>query len=243
MTLRQELPLALITGGSSRLGRDFAMVLARMGYAIALHYHEAAEKAQAIAGKIQAIGVPASVFQCDLSDTKQIESLFSFVDSLGFSLKVLVNSAAVMIRGDLHEVAPNEFDSTMDLNLRAPLLCAQYAVARMQPGSSIINVSDVGAHKNWTGYPIYVISKSGLETLTRLLARTYAPGIRVNAIAPGLVYESEGLQPGEWNKLVNKIPLQRAAKPEEVVGALEFLIKNEYVTGQTIVVDGGYSLL
>jgi NAD(P)-dependent dehydrogenase (short-subunit alcohol dehydrogenase family) len=243
MTMRQNFPLALITGGSSRLGRDFAMALGRMGYAIALHYHEAAEKAQAIAGEIHAIGVPINIFQCDLSDTNQIESLFSFVDSLGFSLKVLVNSAAIMTRGDLHEFAPNEFDSTMDLNLRAPLLCAQYAVVRMQPCSSIINISDVGAHKNWTGYPMYVISKAGLETLTRLLARTYAPGIRVNAIAPGLVYESEGLQPGEWIKLVSKIPLQRAARPEEVVAALEFLLKNEYVTGQTIVVDGGYSLL
>jgi pteridine reductase len=243
MTLRQNIPLALITGGSSRLGRDFAVALARMGYAIALHCHEAMDKAQNTAGVIQAMGVPVSVFQCDLTDVIQIKSLFSFVDSLGISLKVLINSAAVMNRGDLYEFAPNEFDSTMDLNLRAPLLCAQYAVARMQPGGSIINISDAGAQKNWTGYPIYVISKSGLETMTRLLARTYAPAIRVNAIAPGLVYESEELQPGEWIKLVNKIPLQRAAKPEEVVGVLEFLIKNEYVTGQTIVVDGGYSLL
>jgi pteridine reductase len=243
MTMRQNLPLALITGGSSRIGRDFAVSLAGMGYAIALHCHEAAERAQGIAEEIQAMDVPVNVFQCDLSDTIQIESLFSFVDSLGFSLRVLVNSASVMTRGNLHEFTPNEFDLTMDLNLRAPLLCAQCAAVRMQFGGLIINISDVGAQKNWTRYPIYVISKSGLETLTRLLARSYAPAIRVNAIAPGLVYESEGLQPGEWNRLVNKLPLQRAAKPEEVVAALEFLIKNEYVTGQTIVVDGGYSLL
>ena len=225
------------------MGHDFAIALARMGYAILLHCHQAVDKAKALAGEIQAIGVPANFYQCDLSDPVQIDSLFSFVDSLGFNLKVLISSAAVMNRGDLQKIAPNEFDTTMDLNLRAPLLCAQYAALRMKSGGLIINISDIGAQKNWTGYPIYVVSKAGLEMLTRLLARTYAPAIRVNAIAPGLVYESANLHSGEWNKLVQKVPLQRAARPEEVVGALEFLIKNDYITGQTIVVDGGYSLL
>jgi pteridine reductase len=243
MVVPKGLPMALITGASSRLGHDFAIALAKMGYAIVLHYHDGVGKAQATAGEIQTIGVPVNVFQCDLADPVQIESLFSFVDSLGFSFRILVNSAAIMNRGDLHKFAPDEFNTTMDLNLRGPLLCAQSAIVRMKSGGLIVNISDVGAQKNWIGYPIYVVSKAGLDTLTRLLARTYAPDIRVNGIAPGLVYESEGLESGEWNKLVKKVPLQRAAKPEEIVGVLEFLIKNEYVTGQTIVVDGGYSLL
>ncbi len=88
-----------------------------------------------------------------------------------------------------------------------------------------------------------MVSKSGLETLTRVLAKSLAPSIRVNAIAPGLVLKSEALTPEEWNRLVGRLPLKRPAKPEEIASALEFLVRNEYVTGQTIVVDGGYSLI
>jgi pteridine reductase len=235
--------LALVTGASHRLGHDFALSLARLGYAILLHCHESLDEAQATVEEIHALGVPASVFQCDLTDVDQIESLFRYVDSLALNLKVLVNSAALMRPGNLKIFNPEEFDSTIDLNLRAPLVCAQYAAARMQPGGSIVNISDVGAQKNWTGYPFYVISKAGLETLTRLLARAYAPNIRVNAIAPGLVYKSDVISSGDWNKLVQKIPMMRAANPDDIISALEFILKNDYITGQTIVVDGGYSLL
>jgi pteridine reductase len=140
-------------------------------------------------------------------------------------------------------VAADDFDSEMALNLRAPLLCAQYASSRMDAGGLIINISDVGATKTWSGYPTYVMSKAGVESLTRLLARSLAPNIRVNAIAPGFVYPSKSLPDGEWEKLVAKIPLRRAAKAEEITGAIDFLLKNEYITGQTIVVDGGYSLI
>jgi NAD(P)-dependent dehydrogenase (short-subunit alcohol dehydrogenase family) len=243
MTAGRSVTLALVTGASRRLGRDFALSLARLGHAILLHCHESRDEAQATAEEIHALGVPASVFQCDLADVDQIESLFRFVDSLDLNLKVLINSAAVMRPGNLQIIDPEAFDSTIDLNLRAPLVCAQYAAARMRSGGLIVNVSDVGAQKNWTGYPFYVVSKAGLETLTRLLACTYAPDIRVNAIAPGLVYKSDVISSGDWNKLVQKIPMKRAAKPDEIISALEFILKNEYITGQTIVVDGGYSLL
>jgi NAD(P)-dependent dehydrogenase (short-subunit alcohol dehydrogenase family) len=87
------------------------------------------------------------------------------------------------------------------------------------------------------------MSKTGLESLTRLLAKALAPEIRVNAIAPGLVYQSKNLSQEEWEKLLAKVPMKRSARPEEIASTLEFLLINEYVTGQTIVVDGGYSLV
>jgi NAD(P)-dependent dehydrogenase (short-subunit alcohol dehydrogenase family) len=131
----------------------------------------------------------------------------------------------------------------LDLNLRAPFLCAQEAVKRMTHGGLIINVSDVGAQKTWSRYPSYSVSKAGLESLTKTLARSFAPLVRVNAIAPGLVLKSDLVSNDEWNRLVERIPLKRSATVEEVASALEFLLMNEYITGQTIVVDGGYSLL
>ena len=113
----------------------------------------------------------------------------------------------------------------------------------MKRGGLIVNVSDIGAEKAWSGFPSYTISKAALETLTKVLARSFAPSVRVNAIAPGLVLPSENVSDEEWDRLVERLPLKRPATAEEVASALEFLLKNEYVTGQTIVVDGGYSLL
>jgi pteridine reductase len=235
--------LAVVTGAAHRLGRDVALSLARLGYAIALHCNQSTDAAERTRREILSFGAQAEVFQADLKDSSQIETLFRAIDSLGFRLCVLINSAAVMNADRLPHVAVEDFDSEMAINLRAPLLCAQCAALRMGAGGSIINISDAGVNKTWAGYPTYAMSKAGVESLTRLLARSLAPDIRVNAIAPGFVYPSKTLPAHEWEKLVAKIPLRRAAKPEEITGVVEFLLKNEYITGQTIVVDGGYSLV
>ncbi|MBI4732901.1 MAG: SDR family oxidoreductase [Chloroflexi bacterium] len=238
-----DLPLALVTGAAHRLGRAFALTLARQGYAILLHYRVSRMEAEQTAGEIAALGAPVHLAQADLTDDTSMSSLFAALDSLPFPLQVLVNSASVMPRKDIRATTAADWDAVFALNLRAPFLLAQKAAERMTAGGLIVNVTDIGAQKLWTGYPAYVVSKSALETLTRLTAKAYAPKIRVNAIAPGLVLPSENVTPEEWEKLVKRLPLQRPAAPEEVASALEFLLKNESVTGQTIVVDGGYSLV
>jgi NAD(P)-dependent dehydrogenase (short-subunit alcohol dehydrogenase family) len=181
--------------------------------------------------------------RADLTVPKKVEFLCSMVDEFNAPLKVLVNSAAVMSTGNPRDLELRDWDSALDLNLRAPFLLAQQAAKRMTAGGLIVNISDIGAQKAWSRYPSYTVSKAGLEVLTKLLARSLAPAIRVNAIAPGLVLPSEMVTEEQWYKLVEKLPLKRAATLDEVTSALEFLIKNEYITGQTIVVDGGYSLI
>ena len=238
-----EYPLALVTGAAHRLGRSFALTLARQGYAILLHYHRSAEAAASTADEIRAMHVPVYPMEADLTDDAQIQILFSALDSINLRLRVLVNSAAEIKRADLRTVSASDWDATLDLNLRAPFLLAQKASERMIEGGLIVNVTDAGTEKAWTGFPAYLVSKSGLEALTRLLARTYAPDIRVNAIAPGLVLPSEDIPMEEWNKLVSRLPLKRAASLDDVAVALEFLLKNGSVTGQTIVVDSGFSLI
>ncbi len=238
-------PLALVTGGAHRLGKAFALTLARMGYDLLLHYHSAEEQAQKTKSEIESQGVKVHLFKADLAQSKEIHSLFSILDNdlRLTTLDLLVNSAAIMPVGNLRELEVEDWDSALDLNLRAPFLLAQEAAKRMTLGGLIVNITDIGAQKAWSRYPSYTVSKAALESLTRLLARTFAPSIRVNAIAPGLVLQSEVVTQEEWDKLVNRLPLKRAARPEEIASALEFLIKNEYITGQTIVVDGGYSLI
>jgi len=237
-------PLALVTGGAHRLGKVFALTLARMGYDLLLHYHSADEQAQQTRNEIESLGVKVHLFKADLAQPDEIQSLFSTLDSLtNYQLLLLVNSAAVMPVGNPRELELKDWDSALDLNLRAPFLLAQEAAKRMAAGGLIVNITDIGAQKAWSRYPSYTVSKSALESLTKLLARAFAPNIRVNAIAPGLVLQSDVVTQEQWDKLVERLPLKRAAKPEEIASALEFLIKNEYITGQTIVVDGGYSLI
>ncbi len=239
--------LALVTGGARRLGKAFALSLARMGYSIALHYRASADEAWKTKTAIESLGVQAHLLKADLTDPLQIQSMMKELDFIlhpsSFIFSVLVNSAAVMPVGKPQELELHDWDSALDLNLRAPFLLAQEAAKRMTDGGLIVNITDIGAQKAWSRYPSYTVSKAALESLTKLLARALAPKIRVNAIAPGLVLPSDVVTEEQWNALVQKLPLKRAAALDEVTSALEFLIRNEYITGQTIVVDGGYSLV
>ncbi len=236
-------PLALVTGAARRLGKAFALALARNGYAVVIHYRDADEQARNTAAEIEACGVPVFRVQADLTKPDEISALFGQVDRFPHGLKVLVNSAAAMPAGEPQTLHLEEWDSTLDLNLRAPFLCAREAAARMKGGGLIVNITDIGASKTWSRFPSYSVSKAGLEALTRILARALAPSIRVNAIAPGLVLQSDLISNAEWQRLVERLPLRRAATVQEITMALDFLLKDEYVTGQTLVIDGGYSLL
>jgi len=232
-------PLALVTGAAHRLGKVFALTLAREGYDILLHYHQAEDAALQTKAEIESVGRRVHLAQADLTNPRQIESLISNIESLN----VLVNSAAFMPAGNVDLLSIENWDQSLDLNLRAPFLLAQEVSKKMDEGGLIVNITDVGAQKTWSRYPSYTVSKAALESLTKILARALAPMIRVNAIAPGFVLQSNIVAPEEWQRLINRIPLKRPARLEEIASALEFLLKNEYITGQTIVVDGGYSLI
>jgi NAD(P)-dependent dehydrogenase (short-subunit alcohol dehydrogenase family) len=239
----EKQPLALVTGGSHRLGRLFALTLAKHGYAIILHYHQSADTAKVTADEIRSLGTLVYPVKANLTDSAQIQALFITIDSLGLPLKVLVNSAARMKRTNLREISEAEWDFTFDLNLRAPYLLAQSAARRMTDGGLIVNITDAGIGKAWTGYPDYLVSKTGLEALTRIMANTYAPTIRVNAIAPGLVLPSSDILKEEWEKLVDRLPLKHPVSQEDISVALDFLLENDSVTGQSLVIDSGYSLI
>ena len=231
--------IGLVTGAAHRLGKTFALTLARLEYDIILHYHSAEDKALQTKTELESLGSRVTLAQADLTDPEQIRSLVAKTESLD----VLVNSAAFMPSGNVDALSIENWDTSLDLNLRAPFLLAQSVSKKMTEGGLIVNITDVGAQKAWSRYPSYTVSKAALESLTRILARALAPKIRVNAIAPGFVLQSDIVQPKEWDRLIQRVPLKRPARSDEIAYALEFLLKNEYVTGQTIVVDGGYSLV
>ena len=236
-------PLAIVTGAGHRIGKAFALTLARNGYAILLHYWTSEAEATETARELRALGALVHLCRADLTELPGITALFSEADKIVRPLRVLVNSAGVLRVGDPLKLSPQEWDETLSLNLRAPFLCSREAASRMKQGGLIVNVTDVGARKSWSRFPAYSVSKAGLEALTSILARAFAPTIRVNAIAPGLTLRSKVVTDDEWRRLVERLPLKRAGSVDEIASALEFLLKNEYITGQTLVIDGGYSLL
>ena len=233
------MPLALVTGGAHRLGKAFALTLANAGYDIVLHYNSSSESALQTKAEIESASRTVTLIQADLTQPDEIQNiLFTFQ-----SLDVLVNSAAFMPSGNVDSLSIENWDTSLDLNLRAPFLLAQECSKKMADSGLVVNITDVGAQKAWSRYPSYTVSKAALESLTKILARALAPKIRVNAIAPGFVLQSDIVPAEEWERLIGRIPLKRPARTDEITSALEFLLKNEYVTGQTIVVDGGYSLV
>jgi pteridine reductase len=153
--------------------------------------------------------------------------------------KILINSAALMERTPLGEVSVEAWDNGFALNLRAPFFLAQSAARVMPPGSVIIHISDLAAYESWPDYIPHSVSKAGILRMTESLARVLGPGIRVNAIAPGAV-----LVPADWDeeasaRFAKSTPLGTLGDPADAVGAMLYLIDAKFVTGETIVVDGG----
>ena len=244
--------VALVTGSARRLGKRIAFALARGGCRIVVHYGGSEEAAGATAEEIRALGVAAEPFGADLTRPAEIETLFERVGERFGRLDVLVNSAASFERGAFERIEVEEWDDVLALNLRAPFLCLQRAAALMRrqprPGGSsaaVINIADLSGLVPWSGQAHHGASKAGLLHLTRLAARDLAPDVRVNAVVPGPILPPPGmtLEDPAWRRTVARLPLRRAGKPDEVGAAVAFLAESDFITGATLLVDGGESLL
>jgi pteridine reductase len=231
---------ALVTGGGRRLGRAIAWGLARRGVHVAIHYHTSEGGAKATAQDAEVLGVRAPLVRADLAVAEEAEGLAARAREALGGLDIVVNGAAVMERRPLEEVTPADWDRAMDLNLRGTFFVSKGAAAVLRErGGAIVNLADIAAFERWKEYPVHCISKAGVVALTEWLAKALAPRIRVNAVAPGAV-----LLPQDWpeeaaRRLAASTPLGRIGKPDDVFNAVVFLLENEYVTGETLVVDGG----
>jgi NAD(P)-dependent dehydrogenase (short-subunit alcohol dehydrogenase family) len=236
--------VALVTGAARRLGRAIARGLAEAGASIAVHHHDSPEPAEEAVQEFRRLGVRAEVFQADLTDTAQISALFAQIDEAFGRLDILVNSAARFEKKAVHEITPADWARTLDLNLRAPFFCSQNAARLMQreEGGVIINIADVSSFQPWPGYAHHSISKAGLVMMTRVLARALAPDIRVNAVAPGPVLPPDDLTEEDLQELAGLTVLKRLGAPDDVNRTVLFLVSSDYITGETIVVDGGKML-
>lgn len=233
--------VALVTGSAHRVGKVIALALAERGMHVMVHYHQSQAEAAKTVEEINNLGVEADAVQADLGDPAAIERLFDNLKSRFGRLDVLVNSASAFQAKAVLDITVEDWDHTMNVNLRAPFLCSQQAARLMRPGGVIINIADVIGQTPWVRFPHHSVSKAGLIMLTKVLAQALAPDIRVNAVVPGPVLKPESMPPERWEQLGAELPLSRTGRPENVAQAVLALIDNDFTAGTIFNVDGGGS--
>jgi pteridine reductase len=231
--------VALVTGAGRRVGRAIALALGERGMRVAVHFNSSREGADETARAIGESG-KAETFAADLRRVEECERLVGRVSGHFGGLHVLVNSAAVMLRTPIGDVTQAQWDDMFALNLRAPFFLAQAAAREMgETGGAIVNIADLAGLEVWPAYVPHGITKAGVVHLTKGLARTLAPKVRVNAVAPGAVLLPDDWGPEDAERLARTTPLRRLGEPADVARAVLYLLEADYVTGDTLLVDGG----
>lgn len=240
--MKIESTTAVITGATGGLGSDIAMALAHDGCDCVCHYNTNQKAAEQLVARIQQTGKKAISIQADLTSPDQIQKLFQIPADFA-PLRILINSAATFTRQPLDQISPELARHVFDTNLTAPILTSQHFARiikqKKQPIAKIINIADIGGIRPWANYTLYCASKAGLISVTKSLAKELAPEIYVNAIAPGLVTWPENFTEQQKENQLKRIPAARIANPKDITEAIIFLLNNNYITGQTLNIDGG----
>lgn len=238
----RKVEAALITGGAKRIGRAISLTLAEAGYDIALHYHHSRSEAKQTAAQIQKMGRRCKLFSLDLRQTDQVPNLIKDAKKSFPGLRVLVNNASIFKPQNFLQSDIVTLKENFMLHVFAPYLLSQQFARSCQRGV-IINVLDRDIQKHRLSHIPYLLSKKSLSDFTDLAAMALAPGIRVNAVAPGAVLPPVGKTQRFLKTLAGKTPLKRSPNPEDIAQAVLFLINARRVTGQTLFIDGGEHLL
>jgi NAD(P)-dependent dehydrogenase (short-subunit alcohol dehydrogenase family) len=228
----------LITGAAKRIGRGIALHLHQAGYRVAIHYGSSESEARETAEQCG----DAPLFHADLEKVDDIRRMFAEAEQRLGGLYGLVNNAARFRRRDPLEVTEADWDFLHSVNLKATFFCCQQAALLMKKSGEgrIVNISSLGGIRPWDMYAHYCASKAGVIMLTRALAKSFAPNITVNSVAPGVILSS-GQEP-RIQDMIAATPAGRNGTPEEVADAvLYFLNATNFVTGQILAIDGGLS--
>ena len=238
--------VAVVTGGGRGIGRAISAAFAHESAAVAVAYHEGAAEAQGVVEALRKAGRRALAVRADVAKAGDVRDLVAQVLSEWERLDVLVNNAGIVRRAPLTDLTLREWQDVIDTNLTGALLCAQTAGPFLHRyGGVIVNVSSVSGLIGG-GSPAYDASKGALITLTKTLARMLAPHVRVNTVAPGFTNTAmhDELSIRDRTSIMEQIPLGRFAEPDEIAKAVVFLAspRAAYITGQTLVVDGGLTM-
>jgi pteridine reductase len=231
---------ALVTGGAVRVGRAISLALAGQGMRVVVHYNSSSGPADELVAAIRGDGGQATALRADLADAAAVERLAGDAVAAFGGVDVLVNSAAVFPAEGLEATDAALLEHTLAVNLKAPFLLTKHlAPALRKAKGAVVNMADLAGLQTWCGYAAHGIAKAGVVHLTQVSARSLAPDVRVNAIAPGTVLPPEEMDDAEVRRLAEAAPLERNGSPDDVVQAMLYLLRADFVTGQVMVVDGG----
>jgi 3-oxoacyl-[acyl-carrier protein] reductase/pteridine reductase len=230
--------VVLVTGAARRIGRAIALRLAAEGARVAIHYQRSEAEAHRTAEECG----DAELFRANLESVAEIAGMFAALEARMGRLDALVNNAARFAYIDPLEITERDWDFIHSVNLKAVFFCCQNGARLMRKtgGGRIVNIGSLGGIRPWAGHAHYCASKAGVIMLTRALAKAWAPEITVNSVAPGVIPFEDIDERGR--RLIENTPARRGGTPEEIADAvLYFLRAGNFVTGQTLAVDGGLS--
>jgi pteridine reductase len=236
---------ALVTGAGRRIGAAIVEGLHAAGANVVVHYRQSGEAAQALVGTLNSSRPDSALaMQADLGDSAAPGQLLANVIAQTGRLDVLVNNAASFYPTPLGSITEDQWDDLLGSNLKAPLFLCQAALPHLQESRGvIINIVDIHSQRPLKNHPVYGAAKAGLAMLTRSLAKDLGPDVRVNGVSPGaILWPESGMPERIQNNIIGKTALKRAGCPEDIAGAVLFLVRDApYVTGQILAVDGGRS--
>ena len=235
--------VALVTGASRGIGAAIALTLAESGATVAVNYRERAGDAEAVVARIKSNGGRAIAVAADVSQSAAVTGMVERVARELGPIDILVNNAGIAIVRSVDELSESDFDRTLLVNLKSAFLCTQAVLPGMRERKwgRIVNITSGAARGAGAIGPHYNASKAGMEGLTRgYAARLVKEGITVNNVAPSLI--ETDMMKGRTD-LARNIPLGRMGQPEEVAQAVAMVLGNEYITGQTIVLNGGMAFI
>ncbi len=242
--------VVLITGSSRGIGKATALAFARQGAKIVINYATSQKEAEKTLKQVKALGVDAIAIQCNVSSPEQVKQMVQkTVETFG-RIDVLVNNAGVITEGksSLAELTFEDWEKVLHTNLIGVFLCTQAVatVMKKQKQGKIVNIASIRGLEHCGRVSDYAASKAGVINFTKTVAKELAPEINVNCVAPGWVETemNKAISPEFRKSETEKTYLKRFAKPEEIASAIMFLASDEasYITGNVLVVDGGYSL-
>lgn len=234
---------ALITGASKRIGRAIVEHLAEKGWDVVIHYNNSEKEASELVARLKQ-KYPGQFFtsmQANLSDEKEVEKIVPQVISETGKFNLLINNASLFKSGYIHETSIQLFESQVNVNLKAPFILLRDFAMYCKNGM-VINFVDTRISNNKSNYAAYSLSKKGLWELTKMAALEFGPAVRINAIAPGLTLPPPGEDEQYLNQLAENIPMKKPGGVEPILKSLDFILENDYITGQLLYADGGENL-
>jgi len=230
-----------VTGAARRIGRAVSLALAASGSNVVVHYSRSAPDAEALVAELSRLGVRASAVPADLGEPDEAEALIARAEERAGRLDVLVNNASVFAPETLDQAALDHLERSVKVNAWAPFVLTR-AFARRFGQGRVVNLLDTRVAGLDLAHVGYILGKQLLAVLTRMTAVAYAPGLTVNAVAPGLILPPPGQDEAYLARLARDLPLKRHGSAEDVARAVLFLLESDFVTGQVVFVDGGRHL-